>query len=133
MDTATPMATSARHQWIPPRAAAAVPTSTGTTAAGRVRGRAPRTQRFTAGEGTGRPSWPTGEPGEVRGPLLDVRVAALLALLAHVEEEVGVVGQLLDAGQAVLVGVEAGLEQAQGEGRQRQHLPAPLDRLLLQP
>src|SRR5918993_2768851 len=133
MNRATPMAPGARHQWIPPPAAAAVPTSTGTTAAGRVRGRAPRTQRFMAGGGTGRPSWPTGELRVVRRPLLDVGVAALLALLAHVEEQVGVVGQLLDAGHAVLVGVEAGLEQAQGEGRQRQHLPAPLDRLLLQP
>src|ERR671912_1566686 len=128
MARATTMATSARHQWIPPPAALAVPTSTGTTAAGRVRGRAPRTQRFMAGGGTGRPSWPTGELRVVRRPLLDVGVAALLALLAHVEEQVGVVGQLLEPGQAVLGGVEAGLEEAQRHGRERQHLPAPLDR-----
>src|SRR5918998_4780658 len=110
MATATTMATAARHQWMPLPAAAAVPTSTGTTAAGRVRGRAPRTQRFTAPAPSGR-SWPPRELREVGRPLLDVGVAALLSLLAHVEEEVGVVGQLLDAGQAVLGGVEAGFEQ----------------------
>src|SRR5215207_1191573 len=116
MARATTMATPARHQWMPPPAAVAVPTSTGTTAAGSVRGRAPRTQRFMAPAPWGR-SWTSRELREVGGPLLDVGVAALLALLAHVEEEVGVVGQLLDAGHAVLVGVEAGLEQPQRHGR----------------
>ncbi len=41
-------------------------------------------------------------------------------------------GQLLDSGVAVLVGVEAGLDQAQGEGRERQHLAAPGNRLRLE-
>src|SRR5215212_2649823 len=99
MARATTMATAARHQWMPPPAAVAVPTSTGTTAAGRVRGRAPRTQRFMVAERLVRPSRSAGELREVRAALLDVGVAALLALLAHVEEQVGVVGQLLDAGQ----------------------------------
>src|SRR5471030_3154610 len=80
--------------------AAAVPTRTGTMAAGRVRGRAPRTQRMTgpgtAGAGRARSaltggtsradgrSRATGETTEVRGPVLLKCVAALLALLAHV-------------------------------------------------
>src|SRR5215216_6105479 len=107
MATATTIAAAARHATTPPPAAA-VPTSTGTTAAGSVRGRAPRTQRFTTSLLRARASRPTGEPREVGRALLDVGVAPLLALLAHVEEEVGVVGQLLDAGQPVLAGVEAG-------------------------
>ncbi len=41
-------------------------------------------------------------------------------------------GQLLDPGVAVLMGVEAGLDQAQGEGRERQHLAAPGNRLRLE-
>ena len=41
-------------------------------------------------------------------------------------------GELLDARVAVLVGVEAGLDQPQRERRQREHLAAPLHRLLLE-
>src|SRR5205807_4727369 len=70
--------------------------------------------------------------GEVRRAFLLVGVAALLALLAAVEQQVGVVRELLDARQAVLGGVEGGLQQAQRERRQREHLPAPADRLRLQ-
>ncbi len=40
-------AASARHQITPSPTAHAVPTATGTTAAGSVRGRAPATQGFT--------------------------------------------------------------------------------------
>src|SRR4051794_13134948 len=104
MASAATIAATARHQITVPSAdATAVPTSTGTTAAGRVRGRAPATQRFIR-------LWPPRELGEIGFPLLAVRVAALLRFFAHVEEQVGVVGQLLDAGQPVLVGVEAGLQ-----------------------
>ena len=76
---------------------------------------------------------PVGELREIGLALLEVGVAALLRLLAHVEEEVRVVGQLLDAGQAVLVGVEARLEQAQREGGDGEHLAAPLHGLFLEP
>src|ERR1700757_1766219 len=114
----------------------AVPTSTGATAAGSVRGREAINQIripliVASVVATALHSGPAGELGEVRTALLQVGVAPLLGLLAHVEEEVGVVGQLLDAGEPVLVGVEAGLEQPEGEGRQGEHLPAPLHRLLL--
>src|SRR5207248_10241676 len=51
--------------------------------------------------------------------------------LAHVEGEVRVVRELLDPGEAVLVGVEARLEHPQRERGQREHLLAPLDGLLL--
>src|SRR4051812_5087999 len=112
-----------------------VPTSTGATDAGSVRTRAAMSHTRTPPRtGAPRPgSGATGELGEVGLALLDVGVTPLLGLLGHVEEEVGVVGQLLDARQAVLVGVEAGLEQAQREGREGQHLPAPAHGLLLEP
>src|SRR3954469_15033732 len=108
-------------------AASDVPTSTGATAAGSVRGRAATNQSFS-GEGLG----PLRELAEVGLALLLVGVTALLGLLRLVEEEVRVVGELLDAGDAVLVGVEARLEQAEGERRLHEHLPAPLHRLLLE-
>src|SRR5690349_270212 len=85
--------------------AAAVPTNTGAIAAGRVRGRAAISQILKSG--------PLRVLGEIRGASLLVGVPALLSLLAHVEEERRVVGELLDPGQPVLGGVEAGLEQAQ--------------------
>src|SRR5215211_4549335 len=108
--------------------ASAVPTSTGATAAGSVRGRAAVIQSLT-GEA---PLRPLRELAEVGLALLLVGVTALLRLLRLVEEEVRVVGELLDAGDAVLVRVEAGLQQAQGERRQREHLAAPLHGLLLE-
>src|SRR3954453_16257594 len=90
-----------------------VPTSTGATAAGSVRGRAATNHSFS-----GDPApllRPFGELAEVGLALLLVGVTALLGLLRLVEEEVRVVRELLDAGDAVLVGVEARLEQAEGE------------------
>src|SRR5947209_3822130 len=111
----------------------AVPTSTGAIAAGSVRIRAAISQMRTP---LGTPGWArvaviwlacSGAAGELREvglALLEVGVAPLLRFLAHVEEQVGVVGQLLDTRQAVLVGVEAGLEQTQRERGEGQHLPA---------
>ena len=69
---------------------------------------------------------------EVGLALLLERLAPLARLLAAVEEQVGVVGELLDPGVAVLVGVEARLDQAQGEGGEGEHLAAPGDRLPLE-
>src|SRR3954453_22678302 len=114
---------------VPSVPASAVPTSTGATAAGSVRGRAATAHRRRAPTRSG----PLRALAEVGRALLAVRVASLLRLLRCIEEEVGVVRELLDAGQAVLGGVEAGLQQAQGEGGELQHLAAPLDRLLLEP
>src|SRR5829696_7850908 len=107
--------------------AAAVPTRTGAIAAGRVRGRAAISQmRGFKASRTFR------ELREVRAATLLVGVAPLLALLGHVEEERRVVRQLLDAGEPVLGGVEARLEQAQGEGGEARHLTAPGHRLALE-
>ena len=95
--------------------AAAVPTSTGAIAAGSVRGRAAISQILIAAPPPrsladdikccrsrvqGRRS---GSFGEVGPAALDVGVAALLALLGHVEEHVRVVRELLQAGEPVLV------------------------------
>src|SRR3954467_7756902 len=129
---------------VPSVPASAVPTSTGATAAGSVRGReatsqsrsglkASRALRSRALRARWVRSRALRELAEVGLSLLAVGVASLLRLLRHVEEEVGVVRELLDAGEAVLCGVEAGLEEPQREGRERQHLAAPLDGLLLQP
>src|SRR5215212_480863 len=90
-------------------AASAVPTSTGATAAGSVRGRA-ATSQSRSGLTRRRASRALGEFSEVGLALLDVGVATLLCLLGPVEEEVGVVGELLDTGDAVLVRVEARLQ-----------------------
>src|SRR3978361_2477365 len=108
--------------------ARAVPTSTGATAAGSVRGREATSQSRSGLKA----SRALRELAEVGLSLLAVGVTALLRLLGCVEEEVGVVGELLDARQPVLSGVEARLEQPQRERRQREHLAAPLDRLLLE-
>jgi hypothetical protein len=56
-----------------------------------------------------------GKPREVGFAFLFVGVAAFLGLLATVEEEVSVVGELLDAGESVLVGVEARFQETQRE------------------
>src|SRR5436190_6511180 len=104
--------------------AAAVPTSTGAIAAGSVRGRAAISQIRTSG--------PLRVLGEVGRATLLVGVAALLALLGHVEEERRVVRELLEPGVAILDRVEARLEQPQGEGGEGGHLAAPGDRLPLQ-
>src|SRR4051812_12458010 len=114
---------------VPSVPASDVPTRTGATAAGSVRGRAATTHRRSAPTRSG----PLRELAEVGLALLAVGVASLLRLLRCVEEEVGVVGELLDAGEAVLGGVEARLQEAQGEGGELEHLAAPLHRLLLEP
>ena len=57
---------------------------------------------------------------------------AFLRFFATVEQEVGVVGELLDAGVAVLMGVEARLQETQGERRAVQHLAAPAYGLVLE-
>src|SRR4051794_2907952 len=113
------------RRWLTTSTAAAVPTSTGEIAAGRVRGRAAISHSLT-GSGA---LW---EPGEVGSPTLDVGVAPLLALLGHVEEEGRVVRELLQAGEPVLGGVEARLQEAQREGGEVRHLAAPGDGLALQ-
>src|SRR3954470_15055311 len=114
---------------VPSVAASEVPTSTGATAAGRVRGRDATSQSRSGLKA----SRALRELAEVGLSLLAVGVTALLRLLGHVEEEVGVVRELLDAREAVLGRVEAGLQEAQRERRQRKHRAAPLHRLLLEP
>src|SRR4051794_4712662 len=107
--------------------ASAVPTRTGAMAAGSVRGRAAMSQIRT-GPALRSPR----ELREVGAALLDVGVAALLGLVAHVEEQRRVAGELLDAGEPVVGGVERRLQHPQGERREREHLAAPLDGLLLE-
>src|ERR1700745_875236 len=125
MNIAPMSAATKRSGWNTPKnPASAVPTSTGAIAAGSVRIRAAISQmRTPLGRVADRvaviTSRPAGELREVRLALLEVGVTPLLGLLAHVEEQVRVVRQLLDPGQSVLVGVEARLEHAQRERRQR--------------
>src|SRR5580693_8669130 len=128
MNTAPSSAATNASGWKwPAPSASAVPTSTGATAAGSVRTRAAITQMRTA-----LTLGPLGEAREVRPALLAVCVPSLLDLLAAVEQEVGVMGQLLNPGQSVLRRIEARLQQSQREGGEGKHLPAPLDGLLLQ-
>src|SRR4051794_32594100 len=141
--------TNASGRNVPSPIASDVPTSTGATAAGSVRGRAATSQSFTGLKGRSpcsfkgearswraqpglRGSRSFGELVEVRAPLLAVGVTAFLGFLGSVEQQVRVVRQLLDAGETVLVGVEARLDEAQREGGQREHLAAPLHGLLLE-
>src|SRR6204780_1085185 len=117
MNTAPSNAARKRSGWKTwANPASEVPTRTGATAAGRVRGRAAisqiRTPLMLAAPWPETRLCPARELREVGTALLQVGVAALLRLLAHVEQEVGVMGQLLDPGQPVLIGVEAGLEDA---------------------
>src|SRR4051795_6737168 len=107
--------------------AAAVPTSTGAIAAGSVRGRAAISQILTRASRRERASRAPRELAEVRLSLLLEGLAPLARLLVSVEEKVGVVGELLDPGVAVLVGVEARLEEPQREGGEGEHLAAPGD------
>src|SRR5579875_3429713 len=93
--------------WKP---ASAVPTSTGAIAAGSVRSRAAISQMRTPLIAARIPRLrPARELVEVGRAPLEERVAALLRLLAHVEEEVRVVGELLEPRHPVLLGVEARL------------------------
>src|SRR6187399_179853 len=89
--------------------AAVVPTRTGAIAAGRVRGLAAISQMRGF-----KISRTLGELREVRALAALPGVAALLALLGHVEEQRRIVGELLEAGDPVLGCVEARLQQAQG-------------------
>src|SRR5215213_6845440 len=96
---------------VPSLPASAVPTSTGATAAGSVRGRAATSQsRAVLGR-----SGALRELAEVGVALFAVGVASLLRLLGSVEEEVGVVRELLDTAQPVLGGIEARLQEPQRE------------------
>src|SRR3712207_4424313 len=113
-------------------AAAAVPTSTGATAAESVRGLAASTHT-RPDTLTGRPpalfctaptSRAVGEPAEVGRSLLEVGVVALLRLLGQVIEQGCVASQLLDAGQAVVRGVQRRLEHPQRQRRVLEHLAA---------
>src|SRR3954471_15257979 len=113
---------------VPSLPARAVPTSTGATAAGSVRGRDATSQSRSGLKA----SRALRELAEVGLALLAVGVATLLGLLGRVEEEVGVVRELLDAGEPVLGGVEARLEKPQREGGEGEHLAAPLHGLLLE-
>src|SRR5436305_3190420 len=104
---------------VPSVPARAVPTSTGAIAAGSVRGRA-ATSHSRSGLRTLR------ETAKVRAALLAEGVPPLLRLLRAVEEEVGVVCELLDAGEAILGGVEARLHQAQRRRPQSHHFEIPV-------
>src|SRR3954466_2521245 len=92
---------------VPSVPASAVPTSTGATAAGSVRGRDATSQSRSGLKAASRA---LRESLEVGLSLLAVGITALLRLLRHVEEEVGVVRELLDAGESVLASVEACLQ-----------------------
>src|ERR1700747_2292081 len=117
MKTAPSSAAVNASGWnVPSPSASEVPTSTGAIAAGSVRRRAAISQMRSA-----LTSCPLGEAREVRFALLLVRVAPLLGLLAAVEQQVRVVGQLLDARQPVLGRVEARLQQPQREGGEGEH------------
>src|SRR5580693_9669200 len=128
MNTAPSSAATNASGWKRPAPSASeVPTSTGATAAGSVRTRAAITQMRTA-----LTLGPLGKAREVRRALLPVCVPSLLCLLAAVEQQVRVVRELLDPRQPVLGSVEARLQQPQRERREREHLLAPRDRLVLQ-
>src|SRR5450755_4656610 len=119
MNTAPSSAAANDSGWKSPSPSASeVPTSTGATAAGSVRTRAAITQMRTAPTRLGS----SRKAGAIRLALVPVCIAALLRLLASVEQEVRVVGELLDPAQSILGRVEARLQQSQREGRQREHL-----------
>src|SRR5260370_39360006 len=96
----------------------AVPVSTGATEAASVAGRTADHHTWVA---VGRIAVVTialralRKLAEVRLSFLDVSVATFLRLFAHVEEQRCVARQLLDAGQTVVRGGEARLEQPQRE------------------
>src|SRR4051812_25647400 len=120
---------------VPSVPASEVPTSTGATAAGSVRGRAATSHRRRALPGPDARRAGSGalrELVELGLALLGVGSASLPRLVGAVEEEVGVVRELLEAGQPVLRGVEARLHEAQREGGEGEHLAAPPDRLHLE-
>src|SRR4051794_22903338 len=142
MKSAPSSAAAKRSGWNTPAvSASAVPTSTGASPTGSVFGRAAISQiRTTLGvavpvlmrEAYDAGLRPAREAREVRLALLEEGSPPLRRLLAAVEQQVRVVRQLLDAGVAVLLRVEARLHEPQREGGQREHLAAPLDRRGLQ-
>src|SRR6476661_7978014 len=94
-------------------AARQVPTATGASAAGSVLGREALTQTESA------PTlWSLRVLAEVGFALLDVRISAFLAFLAHVEEQCRVASQLLHASHPIRRGVEGCLEHPQRQGRE---------------
>src|SRR5574338_243250 len=103
-------ATNRHHEKLSPGSAkaaqaAALPTSTGASAAGSVRGLAAIAQvrrPFNGLDERFGHLWAAGELREVGRTMLLVGVPALLALLAHVEEQRRVVRELLQAGDPVL-------------------------------
>src|SRR5689334_12918171 len=129
---ARPAAGRAPPAWM----AIAVPVSTGATDAASVAGRtADHQTRAALRRGTAATAMrlrPLGELGEVGLSLLHVCVAPFLRLFAQVVEERRIARELLDAGQAVVGGVETRLEKAQCQWAQLQHAPAPRDRLALE-
>ena len=130
ISTAQTSATKADGECSAPSPAAmAVPIRTGATDAGRVLGRAARSQTKTGpgvveavGEFTFSPhrSFPDsrapGELREVRLALFHERVPSFLAFLGHVEQHGGVAGEFLQPGLAVAVCVERRLEAANRDG-----------------
>src|SRR5687768_9054554 len=102
----------------------AVPTSTGTTAAGSVAGRAAPSQTRAAlmPGGRRRRSRKARVLREVGLPLLEERVLPLLRLLRQVVEQRRVAGELLQPREAVGVGVEGGLQEAQRRRALLRHL-----------
>src|SRR5947209_1197487 len=126
----------AHHRAPPSWTAIAVPMSTGATDAARVAGRTADHHTLVA-LGAVSVAAATAlralrELGEIGLSLLDVRVATLLRLVAHVIEERRVAGELLDAGEPVVGGVHAGFDHAQSERAQLEHAAAPGHRLLLE-
>src|SRR5258705_3945914 len=122
----------------PSRAATALPTSTGTTAAARVGMRSEGTKARArlgavplierASTMLGKPT----EPAEVGLPPLEIGVPPFLGLLAHVEEQGGIPGQFLQSRLAITVRVQRRLQAPERERAHLEHLPAPGDRLLLE-
>ena len=55
-----------------------------------------------------------------------------MRFLAHVEEQGGITGELLDAGESVVGGVHRRLDHAQRQRRHREHLATPFDRRLFE-
>src|SRR3954447_12862179 len=119
-------ATALHHTSFTSPTAHAVPTSTGTMAAGSVRGRAPATHLLTAASRALR------ELLEVRAALVHVGVATLSRFLGLVVEQRRVAGELLDAGEAVVGRVHRRLDHAQRERAVVQHLVAPPHGLLFE-
>ena len=64
---------------------------------------------------------------EIRFAFLNEGLFALLAFLAHVVEQGGVAGEVEQTDLAVAIGVEGGLEAAQGERRVDEHFAAPIE------